>query len=505
MQGNDEHCQENGEATIHRKGIFWAARNRILLYYSLLLVLIFVAVIPAFRSMLMRRVDERVRRDMTEKADTFTALLQGQINDSLEGSHWSERQDQRLQPPDSVQELAEFFDAYLSRQVPEDDVFLITFIEGKFYRSSPRARPEVFKQNTALMNRWAKLSTSKQGEESIDDPELGKLVYIAKPVQLQGQTIGVFVMAHTTAGEQMEVLEAVDVVVQVTGGVLVVALVLGWFASGQVLAPLRLLSSTARSISESDLTQRIPLRGKGEIADLASTFNDMMDRLQSAFISQRNFINDAGHELRTPLTIIRGHLELMDNDPDEQQETLNIVMDELDRMNRFVDDLILLAKSERSDFLQLELVNIETLTHELFAKACALADRHWILDPVGRGQVVLDRQRITQAMMNLAQNATQYTDATQTIALGSAIRSGKLHLWVRDTGEGISLTDQNRIFDRFARAANSRRRSEGAGLGLSIVRAIVEAHHGQITLHSQLRKGSKFTIVIPLDLTSDRR
>jgi signal transduction histidine kinase len=101
--------------------------------------------------------------------------------------------------------------------------------------------------------------------------------------------------------------------------------------------------------------------------------------------------------------------------------------------------------------------------------------------------------------MNLAQNATQYTQPDQTIALGSTIRANAVHFWVRDTGEGISLMDQQRIFDRFARAANSRRRSEGAGLGLAIVRAIVEAHHGQIILHSQLKRGSTFTIIIPMN------
>lgn len=489
-------------STTGGKRIFWAARNRILLWYGLLLALIFVAVIPAFRSLLMLRVNERVRGDMIEKADTFTALVSGKPNGSLEGSHWFERKDDRLQPPTSIQELEAFFDAYLSRQVPEDDIYLITFIEGKFYRSSPRARPEILKQDSPLMKQWEDLAASKQGEEPTGNPDLGNLLYIANPIQANGKTIGVFVMAHTTAGEQAEVLEAVNVVIQVTGGVLVVALVLGWFASGQVLAPLRLLSSTARSISETDLTQRLPVQGEGEIADLAEAFNAMMDRLQSAFASQRNFINDAGHELRTPLTIIRGHLELMGDDPEEQGETIRIVMDELDRMNRFVDDLIVLAKSERPDFLQIETVDLETLTQELFSKACALADRHWVLDKVGNGMVHLDRQRITQAMMNLAQNATQHTQPNQTIALGSAMRSKALHLWVRDTGEGISLVDQQRIFERFARASHSRRRSEGAGLGLAIVRAIAEAHHGQITLHSQPQKGSTFTIILPLDAAS---
>ncbi|KAM3115398.1 sensor histidine kinase [Phormidesmis sp. 146-33] len=499
MSGDDEQLKESPRLPVGHKGIFWAAQNRILFCYGLLLALIFIAVIPAFRSILMLRVNERVRGDMTEKASTFNALVEGKLDGSLEGSHWSERRDERLKPPTSIKDLEAFFDAYLSRQVPEDDVYLITFTDGDFYRSSPRARPEILKQGSSLMNQWAALTIPQQGEKPVDDPELEKLIYIAQPIQANGQTIGVFIMAHTTAGEQREVLEAVDVVIQVTGGVLVLALLLGWFASGQILAPLQSLSSTARSIGESDLTQRISIQGAGEIADLANTFNDMMDRLQSAFTTQRNFINDAGHELRTPLTIIRGHIELMGNDPIEQQETMNIVMDELDRMNRFVDDLILLAKSERPDFLQLEPVSLESLTQELFTKACALADRNWVLDNVGQGEIIVDRQRITQAVMNLAQNATQHTQTTQTISIGSAISSKTVRFWVRDTGEGISLVDQQRIFERFARSAKSRRRSEGAGLGLAIVRAIVEAHHGQIKLRSQLGRGSTFTMIIPLE------
>jgi signal transduction histidine kinase len=480
-----------------RKGIFWAARNRILLWYGLILTLIFIAVIPAFRMLLMHRVEERVQSDMADKAATFDALFAGKANGSLEESHWLERRDKRLREPISRLQVEEFFDAYLSRQVPEDDVYLIAFLDKKFYKSSPRARPEILKQESPLMQKWARQVNLKMGEE--DAGELGTLVYIARPVKLNNQVVGVFVVAHTTAGEQMEVLEAVDVVVHVTGGVLVLALLFGWFASGRVLAPLRSLSSTARSISESDLTQRIPVEGEGEIADLASTFNEMMDRLQNSFTIQRNFINDAGHELRTPITIIRGHLELMGDDPEEQQETLAIVLDELDRMNRFVDDLVILAKAERPDFLQLELVNLESFAQELFSKAIALADRRWMLEKVPKGYAVLDRQRITQAIMNLAQNATQHTQPQDEIALGAKLQSSRVHFWVRDTGIGISLVDQQRIFDRFARSTHSRRRSEGAGLGLAIVRAIVEAHHGQITLRSQVGKGATFTLSIPLD------
>jgi signal transduction histidine kinase len=272
---------------------------------------------------------------------------------------------------------------------------------------------------------------------------------------------------------------------------------LAWVAAGRVLAPLRLLIRTARSVSESDLSQRILVKERGEIAELAITFNEMMDRLQASFDSQRNFINDAGHELRTPLTIVRGHLELMGDDPEEQRETLELVMDELNRMSRLVHDITLLAKAERPDFLQVEKVDIAAFTEELFAKAKALADREWRLDAKGTGTLVIDRQRITEAMMNLAQNATQHTQPGDMIALGSTLKRHQVQFWVRDTGEGVSVADQQRIFERFTRAGKSRSRSEGAGLGLSIVQAIVEAHHGSIKLSSQIGNGATFTLILP--------
>jgi signal transduction histidine kinase len=225
----------------------------------------------------------------------------------------------------------------------------------------------------------------------------------------------------------------------------------------------------------------------------------MLDRLQVAFSSQRDFINDAGHELRTPITIIQGHLELLSDDPDDRKDTIALVMDELDRMNRFVNDLLLLAKSEQPDFLAIETLEVSLLTDELFTKATALGPRNWCLENKGVGQMIGDRQRITQAVMNLAQNATQNTTNRDTIALGSALTKDEVRFWVRDTGKGIALADQKRIFDRFARASDSRRCSEGAGLGLAIVQAIATAHGGRVEVLSQPGGGSTFTLVLPLE------
>lgn len=166
-------------------------------------------------------------------------------------------------------------------------------------------------------------------------------------------------------------------------------------------------------------------------------------------------------------------------------------------MSRIVNDLLLLAKAEQPDFLNLETVELDSLTEELYFKATALNFRDWQLEAKANGFIVADRQRLTQAIMNLAQNATQHTTEGDVVALGSAITNGNAWFWVRDTGEGIAPKDQERIFKRFARS-HGHRRSEGAGLGLAIVQAIAEAHGGQVELISQPDAGSTFKVIIPL-------
>jgi signal transduction histidine kinase len=490
------------------KGFFWATRTRILFWYVVILCFVFIVFVPAFRQVLYARVNNRVHREINEKMKIFEELITGtpQFSDIPENNEdyqainqLRETDNRLLQPPKSQEELKEFFDAFLGTQIPEDDTFLVALLAGKFYKSSPRARPEELSRDSELIRYFAQITEPEKGEKIIPGSSVDSIVYVAQPVIINDQVIGVFVIAHPTFGERGEVVEAVTVIIQVSVGVLTLALILAWFASGKILAPLRLLAQTARNIGVTDLNQRISVNGEGELAELAVTFNEMMDRLQAAFVTQRNFINDAGHELRTPITIIRGHLELMGDHPQEIEETLAIVMDELERMNRFVNDMILLAKAERPDFLQLETVDVCALTEELFIKIQALGDRNWQLQATAKGKIVADRQRLTQAVMNLVQNATQHTSSTDTITLGSVIDQHQVKFWVHDAGEGIAQADQQRIFQRFARTTNSRRRSEGAGLGLSIVQAIATAHGGQVTLESQQGAGAKFTIILPLE------
>jgi signal transduction histidine kinase len=399
-------------------------------------------------------------------------------------------------PFDSLERV---FTVYFDRNVPGSEEGVIAFLEGEVFRADLDRYP-ISTIPPAVLAEWAAFSTEDLGDDvSTTDrfqTELGEAQYRAAPIRF-GNDNGAFVVTVLPVAQAIEIRELQTYGVVATLGVVLVASVFAYLFLGRVLAPVRLLTIAARSISESDLTQRIEVYGSDEAAQMARSFNAMLDRLESVFASQREFVEDASHELRDPLTICRGYLELLPEDPGERKAAVTIVLDELDRMSRIVDDLRLLAEVEQPNFLRAEPVDLALLTHELVAKARPLASRAWRLEAMAEGVITADRQRLTEAVMNLAHNAAQHTTENDTIYIGSAHTDTEVRLWVKDTGPGISLGDQERIFKRFTRGRGAHRRYRGVGLGLAIVRAIATAHGGRVELDSRFGEGSTFTIVIP--------
>jgi signal transduction histidine kinase len=462
--------------------VLFGARTRILAWYVILMASSALFSTLAVREILLVRLQERIKASIVLEIEEFRRLQKGRNPNT--GQPFGD-------------DIAAVFDVFLNRNITEEGEFFLTLLDGQLYRSSPAALPPLLQADSEYVQQWSQLAQTEQGQ--LETPT-GKLLYWAEPIAPPfAAQPAVFVVARFPQSEEQDVIEAVNVVANVSLAVLGIASVLAWIAAGRILAPLRLLTETARSISDSDLSQRIVVQGNDEIAEMGETFNDMLERLQTAFVNQRNFVNDVSHELRTPITIIRGHLEFLEDDPVERRATIELVTDELDRMSRFVEDLLLLAKAEQPNFLNLETVDIHTLTDELFTKATALADRQWRLDHKGVGRIVADRQRVTQMVMNLTQNATQHTQPSDMIGLGSAVVGKEVHFWVRDTGEGIDPEHQKRIFERFVRLNRGDRSSSSTGLGLSIVSAIARAHGGRIELVSVPGRGSTFTIVLPFD------
>ncbi|MBA2566900.1 MAG: ATP-binding protein [Thermoleophilaceae bacterium] len=460
-------------------------RIRIVATYVLLLLFATAISVVAIRQALLIRLDERIRETLQQEVEEFTLFAERGI-DPRTGEQFLEENN-----------LKGVFRTYLRRNVPAEGEEILTFTGTKFEgsRLTQRSAVSPLEEDEALTQHFSTLRTVERAE--VETPG-GPARYVAVPVKQNGEIVGRLVVANFTAQERAEVNEAVSVVAIVGASVLLFGSIVAFAAAGRVLRPVRNLDDTARSITETDLTRRIEVDGHDELAQLGGTFNTMLDRLESAFESQRDFARDAGHELRTPLTIVRGHLELLDDDPVERQKTVALVTDELDRMSRFVADLSLLANAERPDFLRLDTVELGELGDELTSKARALAPRDWTLEASCNGVVVADRQRLTEAIMNLAENASAQTQEGDRIALGTSINGRWASLWVADEGPGIATERQEEIFDRFKRGSESSRHS-GSGLGLAIVRAIAEAHGGRVSLNSRPGAGARFTVRIPVD------
>ena len=480
---------------LNKLQIYQETRTRILLWYLILMSLFIAIAIPVIRYRLIVEVNERVEADMREELEEFEEEL---IESLLESNFKSDSELTVIERANQDIYLA--FDKFIATNQAEDDNIFIAIVDGTFYKTNAPFLPKAIAIDSELMEYWQQLTVEKEGEVKVDNPEIGSIIYKAEAIKTTEEVIGVFVVAHLSAGEREEVLNSFDTVVQVILIMILLASAIAWFAAGRILTPLKNFSRTLKSISESDLSQRIQVRGFGELAQLGRTFNEMMERIENAFDTQRSFISDAGHELKTPITIIRGHIELMEADTPEQKETVDLTLDELDRMSRLVEDLVLLAKAERPDFLQIETIELTTFVMEMFDKMQTLGERNWHLDnQILSGKMTGDRQRIIQAIINLASNAVQHTVVDSLIVFGAKLEGDKVEFWLRDTGNGIAASEQERIFDRFARVKNTRRRSEGSGLGLSIVKAVVEAHGGAINLQSKLGIGSTFTLVLPLE------
>jgi signal transduction histidine kinase len=228
----------------------------------------------------------------------------------------------------------------------------------------------------------------------------------------------------------------------------------------------------------------------------------MLDRLQGAFDSQTRFLDDAGHQLRTPITIVRGHVELLDDDPEQREADVALVLDELDRMDRLVADLRVLARSGRPDFLEPEDVELSQLVEEVARKAGALADRRWAVRTGPPARLRADRHRLTEALLNLVDNAVRATQPGDTVELGTAVHGATAELWVRDTGCGIDPADVPHLFERGGNRV--RHRPGGTGLGLPIVAAIAAAHGGDVTATSVPGDGTCVRLLLPTDAEEAR-
>ena len=457
-----------------------STRVRILGWVLIPVLLVLAISWVAAWTLLLQRVDDRIDTELLGEVSELRLLADNGV-------------DQRTgQPFTDVRSLLE---QHIQRSIPDPNETMFVMVDGEVETRSSDDPPVRLDLETGLLDQVRDVQDVTLGNLQTT---AGDVRWVAVPVESGGQR-GTFVVGIFADREGTDVAQVMSRLAAIGVGALALAALLGWYVAGRLLAPLRDMRRTAQQISENDLSGRIPTHNDSgdDIAELARTFNDMLDRLGEAFAAQRAFIDDAGHELRTPLTIIQGHLELLEDDPQQRAATVELVLDELARMNRIVHDLQTLTKATQPGFIHMDSVDLGGLLDELLVKANALGDRRWELQVRDNVTVMLDRQRITQAMLQLSENAVRHTHQGDTIRIGGQQIDQDVALFVSDSGPGIPMAERETVTQRFTRGAGKSPDLDGAGLGLALVTAIAQAHHGQLVIGQSDLGGADMRLVLP--------
>lgn len=454
-------------------------------------------------------LNERIDRDLQQEVRELQSLAQtGPNRDDV--------------PYD---DLGDLFRAFLTTAVAGDDEAFMALVDGQPVLRSGGERPfEVDHPDVMAKVAQMDVPPGRARIESLRTQDTVLRVMVAD-VALPGETReGTFVVVNDIGSQDWRIWLRVWVYAGTALASLLVAALLAHVVLGRLLRPLRELREATAQISTDDLSRRVDVSDGGvtDVAELALRFNEMLDRIDDGVRAQRQlldeqrqFLDDAAHELRTPLTILRGNAELLRaEDPEDVVATRAMLLDEVDRMQRLVDDLLMLARSQRHDFVRPRPTDLTELAVECMERVTALGDRQWQLAANAEGQLSVDRQRVMQAVVQLVANAVKFSEDGSVVELGTAWVQGAseeagraraagareagryLALTVSDHGAGIPEMEQTRVFERFGRADNATH-VEGSGLGLPIVQAIANGHGGAVGVKSVVGLGSLFTIWLP--------
>lgn len=460
-------------------------RWRLILGVMGLLLLILGLVGGTLYTLLRSQVDARVHGEFQRVATEFEVLATKGVDPST---------GQPFTDPEALLKVS------MERTVLAPTEGALGLVDGQERWLAPEGVLIRVEDDDQLVEHVASLATGREIVDGVVTTDLREYRYMVAPVSFVGsEQTGALVVVADMGAERAQLTQMMRGYLWIALASLLAASAIVALWVRHLLRPIAELRDTAARITDDDLSERVAVRGHDELADLAATVNQMLDRIEAGVGAQRALLDDVGHELRTPITVVRGHLELMDGeDPDDVRATRAVALDELDRMGGLVSDVLTLARASQPDFLQRGQTELAPLTDAVFTKARALGDRRWVMSRVADADAFLDPDRITQAWLQLAANAVKYSEPDTSIQMGSRVSLGEAYLWVADQGMGIAPEDLDLIRSRFGRVASVRGRVEGSGLGLAIVDSIAQAHGGHLDIASTPGVGSTFTIVVPL-------
>jgi len=356
------------------------------------------------------------------------------------------------------------------------------------------------------------LKAASKGQTTFETVQvMGKypLRVVTMPILVDTRMVGIVQIGSSLEGVEEALHQLLLILLIAVPTALLFASAGGLFLANKALKPVVEITQIARRIGSGDLSQRIRIkRVNDELGRLASTFNEMIAKLEGSFRQVKRFTADASHELKTPLTILRGEVEVglkKKRALKEYQRILVSNLEEINRMSRIVDDLLTLSRADMGELtMEREEMELSSLAHEVWEDLQILARQKGVqLKFMGDGatKVEGDPLFLRQLILNLTENGLKYTPPGGEVELkveGDCDHK-VVRILVSDTGVGIAPKDQKRVFDRFFRADKARsRETGGTGLGLSICQWIAHAHEGQIAVRSTVGMGSTFTVTLPL-------
>ncbi|MDB5073622.1 MAG: putative Sensor protein [Candidatus Eremiobacteraeota bacterium] len=324
----------------------------------------------------------------------------------------------------------------------------------------------------------------------------------------QGRPVAI---AHV--GERLDIVDqllsrARTILVGITVASMIAIVIASYFIAKSAIDPIERLTSAVAEIGSERLGRRLKWKRRDEVGKLAGAFDAMLDRLQSAFARERQFISDASHELRTPLTIINANAQMLqrwgDRDPEITRQSLEAIAEESGRLAGMVSGMLTLAKAEAGDAIPKEPLVLERLVDDVVAHARERAAAKGLEieahHPDGASTIVIaDAGLLRQLLNNLVDNAIKFTESGR-VDVTVRREDGRAVVELADTGPGIDDEEADRLFDRFFRGDPSHARSvEGTGLGLAIVRSIARVHGGTVSAHARPEGGSVFAVSLPAE------
>jgi two-component system OmpR family sensor kinase len=386
--------------------------------------------------------------------------------------------------------------------------------------SSGNVLVQVLDLQGQVLYRTAPFKGLKVPEDSITSPMHGTPWYGTvqdindQPIRLystmlvdEGRTVGIVQVGQSLARLNVTLQNILLALLVLTPFILALCGLGSYWLAGRAFIPIHRLTRTAREVGAKDLHRRVPVPvARDEVRDLSIIFNEMIGRLERSFAQQRRFVADASHELRTPVAVIRNMTEVTLAQPgtrEDYQEVLREINAESERLGRLISDLLAIARTDEGQTkLDVEPVRLDLLAIDVVESLEALAvERDIVLriDKLAPALMFGDAARLIQIIMNLVDNALNYTNPGGIVTISVETCATHVHLSVRDTGIGIAQKDIEHIFERFYRADPARSKSVGgSGLGLAILDWAVRAHHGVVTVESEQKKGSIFTVTLPL-------